>query len=599
MLNYPKPYSDETLLSFFYRVAEGNLMSNFNWIFQCLERDFNLKITEHRVNWMKGKELEQAADFLGIGLEEARKLTVISVAEKLGVEITNESKSQMFLYSKTRFCPFCLKEDLYQRKTWINTHSIICIKHQVFLLGECLNCMNITNTKNIIQDYCENCNYKLSQSSSTVAKAGPLLSYQKTLNNILLQGSLDYKHPWINNSLTFIKALDFLALWIAKLIKPESLSISGLNIYFKGSVLERNHLKNYKTIQQSICLYKYAYDIINNWPTGFYDFLKSAEIDNDSKFVSFIKQGVPRLIDTDLWNISMELTNFIAKTRFFLTGKEYVRSDEIKNINDRFNGSIIHSGQIKTHKLIYKGVEFNIIDKSDLRKVLKKYEDNYTKGELMTYWGTSSVATFTILQSGLIKDSFSYDTGAATTWVIPKSSVLDLESKLTSKSKSILQHPISLHYAFKWVGPKRADILISGVLTDKIGLEYNDQLFSRSLLNKRECYYFIKDKIIKESSNSGFISIRDLIFILGVKQSDIHYWVNTSRFGILNFSSELMPIENFLAFYNEYITTFELAFILDLQIKQIIKRHSIGKLKSLSGPDQNDGKRLLFRREFL
>lgn len=49
-------------------------------------------------------------------------------------------------------------------------------------------------------------------------------------------------------------------------------------------------------------------------------------------------------------------------------------------------------------------------------------------------------------------------------------------------------------------------------------------------------------------------------------------------------------------FCEKYITTLELAFQLNLSIKQVIKKNAIGKLKSISGPALQDGKRLLFKR---
>jgi hypothetical protein len=598
MLYYPKPYSHETFLSFIFRVAKENLMDNPSWIFHCIESQSSLKLKENLVNWVKDKEIEGIATFLQISLEEAKTLSVVYNLEKLGLEVGNISKNPWFLYSKSRFCPNCLVEGVYQRKSWINTQSIMCLKHNCFLLDRCKNCHNISNINDIIQNNCTKCNKKLSDSLSTIPKKiGQLIFYQKTINQIILENKFDYKHSWIKKPATFMKALEFLALWVAKLIKPELLSIANIKIYFEGNILESNHLKNFKTIEQSICLYKFTFNIIDNWPTSFYEFLDYAEENNETTFISLIKYGIPKLINTDLWSISQEFTNYLAKEKFYLNGVEFLRSDEIKHFNTKFYGSIIHSELLKTHRLKYKGLYFNLIERDTLEKLLTKIEDSYSKEVLRNRWGTSPKAALSILRSGYLKDTFSFKTGSVLSWIIPASSVLDLESKIKEKSSSYIKNPISLNNAFKWGGPDKAHLIFEGMLTNNIGLKYNNLKLSNTLIEKRDCYYFIREKIINDSLINGFISIRNLVFILGVKQSDIKYWIKTGRFGeSSNFLGDI-PIDNFINFSMEFMTTYELAFHFDLQIKQIIKQYSMGKFKSLSGPEQQDGKRLLFKRK--
>jgi hypothetical protein len=117
------------------------------------------------------------------------------------------------------------------------------------------------------------------------------------------------------------------------------------------------------------------------------------------------------------------------------------------------------------------------------------------------------------------------------------------------------------------------------------------------VLDKKETYYQVKEEILKNCEELNAISYRDLTFILGVKRSDIQYWVTNGRFGMLeNEMSDQIPFQNFMDFHEKFITTLELAFKLNLQIKQVTKKNAIGKLVSVSGPQVNDGKRLLFSR---
>lgn len=96
---------------------------------------------------------------------------------------------------------------------------------------------------------------------------------------------------------------------------------------------------------------------------------------------------------------------------------------------------------------------------------------------------------------------------------------------------------------------------------------------------------------------TNLISIRDVTFILGIKRSDVQYVIDTSRSGILNKVNSEIPIQNLLLFHEKFITKFELALELNIQIKQVLKKHSLRKIASISGSHVNDGKRLLYRRD--
>ncbi|MCM3410212.1 TniQ family protein [Metabacillus litoralis] len=596
MLIYPKPYADETLLSFVYRVSIKNLMDKPTWIFYCFEKYLSIRVTENLVNWVGESDLEAIAAYLKLSLEEANALSIITDLRNLNLEVNNIPKNQWYLYSRTRYCPLCLIDNSYQRKAWINSHSIICLKHKCFLNDNCTNCQNSINSIDIIQNNCSKCNNKLTYSSFSKCDLPLLNSYQKLIDQIFLENRFIYEHPWIKNSSTFLRALNFITLWVSKLIEPDLLSIPNQNICFKGKVLERNHLKNFMTIEQSICLYRFSFSIINNWPESFYKFLELAENHNKYNFSSFLKHGITKLINTDLWPISKEVTAFIAK-KFNLNGNQFIRSDEIKYMNLKFYGNIVYSNLIRIHKINYFGVHFNLVNKEDMVELIEKFEHSYTKEELRNLWGTSARVTSSILNSQHLNDVFSFQAGSANTWVIPISSIRAFEQKLKCLPSSYFKDPISLTNAFQWIGPDNASLILEGILTNNIKFKYNDLKFSSTLISKRDCYFFAREMIISQSLEYGSFSLRDLVFILGVKQTDIKYWYETGRFGNTENFDEYIPAKLILKFLNKYITTYELSFHLDVNIKKVLKRHSSGYYKSFSGPAHNDGKRLLFKRK--
>ncbi|MFO1444483.1 TniQ family protein [Bacillus sp. Bva_UNVM-123] len=596
LLFFLKPYTQETLLSFIYRVAKEHEMTNLDWIFELILRELSINLKPEEVNWLKGDELKSVAKFLGITFEEAKNLTVCNYFERFHIDVHSESKNTVFLYKKTRFCPLCLKDGVYQRKSWISRHSILCLDHNVILVDSCNTCKNIQNSKSVVQDKCQYCNNKLSNSPFKEKFPYSFIEYQQVLNQILEQNSLLLSHPWIEDPGTYVQTLDYLALWIAKMIPEDDISLPEYGMYFSKKVLERNHLKNYRSIEQAASLYNFVYKIINNWPSEFYKFLRRAEKHNDDSYKSFVKYGIKRIINTPLWPISMSFTNYLAKEKSNLPGNQYVRSDEIKFLFQNFNGGIINSSQVKSKKISIFNSEINVIDKDELEDFMNQFENSYTKEELRSLWGTSSKSTFAILNDELIDGAFCFKTDSAYNWVIPKSSILIFEKRLKKLSTTNISTPISLNHAAEWIGPDKAHLLIRKMLNSTLKFVYNHNI-SDALLDKKDIYYQIKEEIIKLSKKSKVISYRDATFILGVKQSDIQYWVDNNRFGKVNCNvNRGIPIQNFLDFHERFITTLELAFKLNIQIKQVNKRYAIGKLISISGPQFNDGKRLLFLR---
>lgn len=600
LLFYPKPYSQETLLSFIYRIAKEHEMTNFEWMFELINKHISIKLTPERINWLKGDELKSVAKFIGITYEEAEKLTVYHHFKEHHTEVRNESKNTWFLYKKTRFCPLCLKEEVYQQKSWISCHSIMCLKHNSILMDCCYHCKNIPNTNSIIMDKCINCNNKLSNSPIKQKFPKEFIEYQQIMNQILEKNRLLSPIAWIEDPATFLKALDYLAIWVVKMLPIDDLSIMKYNLHFTGNILERNHLRNYRSIEQSACLFSYVFNIINNWPSEFNEFMRKAVKDYDDAFRSFINYGIPRIVNTSLWEISKSFTNYLAKEKGNLSGNQYIRSDEVKFLHPKFNGSIINSNLVNSYNINIFNSAIKVIDKDELQAFMNQFENSYTKEELRTLWGTSAKATFSILNNGLIEGALRYKSGSAYKWVIPKDSIYKLVKQILQESITNIRNPISFNHAVEWTGPDKAHLLLRNILKGSIKYACNSNKMSDLILEKRETYFQIREEIFTNGEKSKVISYRDISFLLGIKNSDIKHWINSGRFGELEnviTKVEVIPFQNFLYFHKRFITTLELAIQLNLQIKLVIKKCTIGKLNSISGPKFNDGKRLLFLRQ--
>lgn len=599
LLFFKKPKPDESLSSLLYRTAKENLMSNLSWILINFSNYAGCNIITNEVNWLKEQKLKKIADFLSLSYLEAKNLTFIPTLQKLNLDYKSIEKNPWFLYSRVRCCTICLREHLYHKKTWSSTHSLICSKHKVFLIDRCHNCNKNIDIKSIINNKCQSCNTSINGHIPIEVNTTSLIEYQEIIDNAIIGSAFNFQHEWIKDSSTFLKAIEFLGNWAVRILNPENFNEAGLPFTYDGMGSERNYLKNAKYLEQSMCIYNFAFGLIKNWPFEFYNFLNQAEEINNHPFKYFTYNVLPCLYGTELSFISKEFTNYIASKKLNLSqANEYIRTDQIKYINNKFNASVLNSKLLKLYKKQYLDNEISLVRLHEIKCCLKELENSLTKEELRARWLTSSRTTLSILKNNIIKDVYYYRSGSSKNWVIPNKSIEAFEAKLLFLSTPISVQGMSLKQAFEWIGPDNGFILLVGILKRKVKITLNNDQLSNSSVCRLDTFWYVKDILVKKSIKTGTISLRNLTFITGVKKSDIIHWIKTGRFGLFDrANSEEIPLENYLLFAKKYITTLEIALANSLSIKQVLKRHSLGKIPSVSGPQHNDGNRLLFVRK--
>src|SRR5690625_975188 len=136
--------------------------------------------------------------------------------------------------------------------------------------------------------------------------------------------------------------------------------------------------------------------------------------------------------------------------------------------------------------------------------------------------------------------------------------------------------------------------MISGL----IPFEYRGSL-GTSLLSISKLYRAIEKILLEKAKRTSFILIRDIVFLLGVKKSDVIYWTETGWLGNTKITNGSIPFNAFCIFYKKYKTSYQLSLITNINLKRIIKKHAIGKIISISGPNLSDGMRLLFTNDTL
>ncbi|ESU34117.1 hypothetical protein G3A_02780 [Bacillus sp. 17376] len=603
LLFYEKPIIDETLCSFTYRTAKKNLMTNLSWIRENFKKSSALKLNEYEINWLENEKLKKLSNFLGIDLVEAQHLTYSHFLRLQNIKFNNIQKNNWFLYSKCRVCPLCVRESQYQRKVWGSSYLTACVRHKIMLIDSCYNCGTNITVRGIVLDNCQSCNQKISSLPFQKISNNDLITFQNIIEDGINHNSYSTKHPWIKDFPTYLFCLEFISLWAVQLLDNKDFSLDELKMEYDGGGLERHSLKNAKTVEQATCIYFRGYNILKDWPTGFYRFIQRADNLKRPNFTSFINNIIPNLTTTVLEPITREANKYYF-TKHYGKGElkrgetDFIRNEEIKFLCPRFNAGLTKEDLFNEFLIEEENIKFKLIIMNELIAWMNEYENFYTKKDLMERWKISSKAATNILKADLFKPSFHYKVGAVSTWVVPYKTIKTMETNLKIQVKEDLKMPVSLNKAIEWIGPGNAALLFNGMLVNRIKYCNPSGSIQEITLAKEDIFFYGKEQILHNSKKKGYISFRDIEFLLGVKRSDICYWVKTKKFGEMKLSPNLMiPINNFLTFQSGYLTTMELSFLTGIPMKTILKKVSIGRLPIISGPKLNDGQRILFEKK--
>ncbi|MBP0726711.1 TniQ family protein [Bacillus sp. RG28] len=601
LLFYTNPFLKESLPSFLYRTAAINLMENLDWIFENYESVYHTKLNRNEVNWLDIEELNKVAEFLNISVNNIHTMSFKMLLSQLNLSFKNPSTNHWFQYINSRFCPSCIKENPHQKIDWMSSYSIVCLNHYCFLLDQCQQCKKKITSKQIVLNKCT-CGMKLSNNKTPKVSANrKFIHFQTILEAVIYQNQIIIQNNLIRDCRLFMDALLFFCTWSSQLILPGLLSVFEYNMVFTNNVISGTRLKNSLSIDQTVCLINIAYDILMNWPNGYFNFIDKISENKSTKFSSFIQNIIPSLKTTALKEISDSLTIYYKEKLNLPRDDMYLRSDEVYPLFSQLHKTLVHSEFINNRVYNHNGI---IIKLSSLKEL--EYKNDLankcmSKEELRSRWGTSPKATFDILSKGCIKDAVHSKMGSVNHWIIPTSSVTEIEKKLFERPiNHIESHDrISLNEAFQWVGVNHANEILHGLMNKSIDILSLSQKLGNIIISKKSCYFYIEDLINRRAGLENCISIRDLTFILGVKKSDIYFWIQTGRFGesLINLdTSNNIPLENFNIFYNKYVTTFQFSLKYNLKIQTILKKVKFGSITTISGPLHNDGKRLLFKK---
>lgn len=589
-----KPFADESLASFLFRSAEENLMDKPTWLLSLLAEKWNLKTDENTLNWINGQELEHLSHILGISEKDCNDLTFHSFSTIFLSPIVSGIRCPWIMSRHTKLCPLCLEEsERYHRKSWSLTHYIACPHHHILLVDCCYACKRQFKPRQIITGICK-CGYHVTNNPKVPVLDVRLIKYQDTICRILQHNSSGLEKA-LDQPAIFFAAIEWLATWIPQIL-PEEHIPHLQDIKLTERVIARTRLKKDKKVEQAAVLYVHAYQILQDWPTSFHHLTRVIDVYGiEEKLRTFLKTGLPKLQNTSLHFIYDEFFNYLSTYKLKIDQSfSLITLKEATQIIRYFHESIVNESYFKPLCFMFNNIEITLFSQKEIQNWILQYNQSISKEQLRKIWDTSARATYAILSNNILQGIIHATNGSASKWIVPMKSLHSFHNKIKALSRHEIQETcLSFNRCIEWIGPDFAHYLIEEILNGEIPFKWSAGPLGKAILPKRDVYFAISNKLLLNREETETLSMKNLNFLLGVKRSDIEYWISTGRFGNIN-SIDSLTIQQYKEFRKNYSTTFQISMETGLTIKQLSKMHQMGKLTSVSGVPHNDGKRLLF-----
>jgi hypothetical protein len=261
LLIAPDPYTDESLIGYIARLTALNGYTKTSWIY---EKSGLMTSNRHIINlnkmspstslYLLGLLTENSQDILWMGTFHNNLLS----DENISKEISETIRNGAFTYRNKKCCPLCLKEKNYFRKLWELTIYNVCHKHNCLLIKKCPNCENEINLSTVPLGKCKCGHYYKDSAISTVSD-----------DNYRLEKMLVamFDKDYMDDSDNRLASLDI------RLIVYELILFTRFSRAIECGPEGSSHKFSYRNS-------KAAYEVFENWPNSFYDFL---DLYNDTK----------------------------------------------------------------------------------------------------------------------------------------------------------------------------------------------------------------------------------------------------------------------------------------------------------------------------
>lgn len=178
----PLPYPDESPASILMRAAEANGHSS---VFQLVSQIKRVSSLESLIaSYTDVDRFQGMVAALGLGHEAAQLVWQRTGPTRRSPRLyAGMAVPEIFFREDgTVFCPRCLSEALYWRRSWVFRPTCICLKHQRLLLDRCGHCGSTLSPARASLHQCNHCQGDLRQLTSPTVPGAPFMALDLMLD---------------------------------------------------------------------------------------------------------------------------------------------------------------------------------------------------------------------------------------------------------------------------------------------------------------------------------------------------------------------------------------------------------------------------------
>ncbi|MTI80837.1 MAG: hypothetical protein FH758_08135 [Firmicutes bacterium] len=269
LLKRLKPYNDESIGGFSYRVARENGYQTPRWLFGLEKGELYCdKDIE------KDKYLSQLASCLNCQVAELKELTYSSIGNSLLLECNDRQIGRMLNKHNQKFCPLCLKDEYYHRYYWDINLISVCTKHKVALIKRCPECNRALTFNKIFNGKCS-CGLSISDMESYIISDEFTIKVHQFIQSMLLNDNCKTEILEKNNPILRLskKSFFWLITVISEILRYYPTASYSIKTNERLVSAENNKLIRSLSIETCLDMCTTSFKLLINWPYNFYKFL--------------------------------------------------------------------------------------------------------------------------------------------------------------------------------------------------------------------------------------------------------------------------------------------------------------------------------------
>lgn len=518
------PYPDENPIGYLIRLAYANRYGSLHWM--ILSKNGRATYMNYINTYYLIENSAWSREYLN---EE------VKVISALPTKLLNSSE--------LRFCASCLKEAKYYRISWQLRSSLVCLKHQEFLIEQCPECFNQVDFTIGRVGVCS-CGYDLSMSKTKKADLNSL-NLQNFVEGIYTKHMIAFHHQdlvdlSLEDRLSFIFKL---VRWsiehvYERLVNGVRMKISKVGLravastFFSTKRQFHYYLSELKEIDN--------YSPVPDRLSGFILFYRSFFTTFESSAYRIYREWIEEFV---LVNWDQSLTHrqslFSKKT---IRGYPWITIENASKQSDIppsiLRRAIIEKRLIST--VHHKGKRrYTLVYRPNLSALKKHVNDMFSFTEARNYLGITKKQLYELLENNFIPKVIPPRENYCPTWLIPRESLEDVVYKLYEVSNKQQVFNLSFGDAARIICGRIPDAflhLLHAILNGEITISYH---FSELDLERhKQLHYFaicqasLELWIKSQLDNPNYMTIPELAKQLGINQESAYQLVN---FGLIEY----------------------------------------------------------------